>query len=141
MDPAAKAEQAYRGGCNCAQAVLLAFVDDSGLDRTTARRLASGFGGGMGSMGLTCGALTGGTLAIGLHCGDRTRVSGRVRELFEQFAATHGSTFCRELIGFDLTDPDQAARKHADSAYTDRCSGYVRDAAAIVADLIAEPTD
>lgn len=140
MDRAAKAEQAYRDGRNCAQALLLAFLDGQ-LPEPTALRLAKGFGAGMGSLGLTCGALSGAVMVIGMASDDQRQVAGRVRELFERFTAEHGSTSCRELTGLDLTDPDQAARKRQDSAYTDRCSAYVRDAAAIVAQLVAESRD
>ena len=37
-------------GYNCAQAVLLAFAEDAGLEKDTALRLASSFGGGIGGM-------------------------------------------------------------------------------------------
>ena len=36
----------FESGCNCSQAVLLAFAPECGLDRETALRLASSFGGG-----------------------------------------------------------------------------------------------
>ena len=35
----------FESGCNCSQAVLLAFAPECGLDRETALRLASSFGG------------------------------------------------------------------------------------------------
>ena len=38
----------FESGCNCCQAVLLAFAPECGLDRETALRLASSFGGGAG---------------------------------------------------------------------------------------------
>lgn len=38
----------FLGGYNCAQAVLLAFAEDAGLEKNTALRLASSFGGGVG---------------------------------------------------------------------------------------------
>ena len=50
MTTAELAKQNFLNGCNCAQAVLLAFSDETGLDRATALRLASGLGGGMARM-------------------------------------------------------------------------------------------
>ena len=47
MERGLTAEQRFRNGCNCAQAVLLAFSDRTGLDEAAAMRIASGFGGGM----------------------------------------------------------------------------------------------
>ena len=46
-------------GLNCAQSVLLAFAEELGLDPEKGLKMASSFGGGMGAMGLTCGAVTG----------------------------------------------------------------------------------
>ena len=57
-----RAEQAVslkNSGCNCCQAVLAALRDQTGLSEDQALTLASGFGGGMGSMEGSCGALVG----------------------------------------------------------------------------------
>ena len=56
-------------GYNCAQAVLLAFAEDAGLEKNTALRLASSFGGGVGGMREMCGALSGACMAAGLLFG------------------------------------------------------------------------
>ena len=48
------AEQLFRNGYNCAQAVLMAFADVTGLEPDTAARLASSFGGGLGRMREVC---------------------------------------------------------------------------------------
>ena len=50
---------------NCAQSVLMAFLDDLDLDRETAYKLGSCFGSGM-KCGSTCGAITGALMAMGL---------------------------------------------------------------------------
>ena len=42
------AKQYFLDGYNCAQAVVLAFAQDFGLDKNTAVMLSSSFGGGMG---------------------------------------------------------------------------------------------
>jgi C_GCAxxG_C_C family probable redox protein len=49
---------------NCAQAVLGAFCEESGLDINIAFKLANGFGGGI-RCGETCGAVSGAVMAIG----------------------------------------------------------------------------
>ena len=54
-----KAKNLFLQGYTCAQAVVLAFEDVTGLERTVAARLASGFGGGMGRMREVCGAVSG----------------------------------------------------------------------------------
>ena len=63
------AEATFREGFNCAQAVLSACGPRFGIGRELALRIAAGFGGGMGTMGRTCGAVTGAFMVIGLARG------------------------------------------------------------------------
>jgi C_GCAxxG_C_C family probable redox protein len=102
-------------GFNCAQAVLFVSSDDAGLDPVTAVKLASGFGAGMGRKGEVCGALTGGTIALGARYGrgehdDRAATEqtyAKTRELMERFQSAHGTVICRELLGgCDLSTPE-----------------------------------
>ena len=58
-----KALETFRDGYNCAQAVFMTFAEPLGLDRETAAKLTSGFGGGM-HIGSTCGAVTGAFMVI-----------------------------------------------------------------------------
>ena len=69
MDHAEKARALFLEGYNCAQAVLCAFDDLTGLDRETSARLASSFGGGMGRMREVCGTVSGALLVLGQLCG------------------------------------------------------------------------
>ena len=50
MNHSETARELFLKGYNCSQAVLCAFEDVTGLDRETAAKLASSFGGGMGRM-------------------------------------------------------------------------------------------
>ena len=61
-----KAEMLFKQGYNCSQAVLLAFCDELNLDKETAARLASSFGGGIGRMREVCGAVSGMCMVAGL---------------------------------------------------------------------------
>lgn len=69
MTRAEQAAENFLSGCNCAQSVLLAFSDETGLDDATAMRIASGFGGGMARMREVCGAVSGMFMAAGLIFG------------------------------------------------------------------------
>lgn len=51
---------------NCAQAVLLAFQPETGMEEDILKAMGSGFGSGMGGMEATCGALCGAGMAAGL---------------------------------------------------------------------------
>jgi hypothetical protein len=59
-----------------------------------------------------CGALTGTIIITGLKHGanktiviEKEKAYNLARELYDQFAKECGSPFCRELIGYDLTNP------------------------------------
>lgn len=87
---------------NCAQSVLLAFADKINVPREELFKLASGFGGGMGNMQATCGAICGAAMVIGyLHNkeGELSKMAaGRILEGFKQRV---GATVCREIKGID----------------------------------------
>jgi C_GCAxxG_C_C family probable redox protein len=59
----------FLSGYNCAQAVLDAFRDETGLDEDLALKIATGLGAGMGRKQEVCGAVTGGILVLGLRHG------------------------------------------------------------------------
>ena len=59
----ARVEQAvdnFMQGYGCCQSVVAAFADLYGLDDTMAKRIAAGFGGGVGRMRMMCGAVSAG---------------------------------------------------------------------------------
>ena len=115
-----KAEALFLQGYTCAQAVLLAFEDITGLEHTTAAKLSSGFGGGMGRLREVCGAVSGMFMVYDLVCGyaepgdmdAKKRTYADIRELAARFSAqSGGSIVCRELLaGVQTTaggDPEQ----------------------------------
>ena len=59
---------------NCCQAVLGAFADEVSLSEDALRQLGAAFGGGMGRMEGTCGALVAAEMLLGLK-----RFEGRSR--------------------------------------------------------------
>ena len=94
---AAEAEGMYRSGkMHCAEAVLAAVKNNFAptvADEVV--RLAAGFGGGSGS-GCLCGAVAGGTIAIGLVLqDDKKRVMALTRELHKWFKEQYGATCCK----------------------------------------------
>lgn len=106
MNHAEKARELFLSGCSCSQAVFAAFAEDFGMDPETALKLASSFGGGMGGMRETCGAVSGMLMVAGLkwgysEVGDldiKTAHYARVRSLIEAFKAEHSTIVCRELL-------------------------------------------
>ncbi|MBQ9748342.1 MAG: C_GCAxxG_C_C family protein [Clostridia bacterium] len=117
------AKEYFTRGCNCSQAVLLAFSDRTGLDESVAMRLAAPFGGGMGRMREVCGAVSGMLTVFGILYGydafaptasaDKATHYARVQELCRRFREGNGSIVCRELLA------SHAARLQAEKAARD----------------------
>ena len=95
-------------GYGCAQSVLLAFSDLTGLDEKTSARLGSSFGGGMGRLRQVCGGVTGSFAVLGLLCGyddpadkeGKSRHYADVRELARRVSerSRGNSIICHELL-------------------------------------------
>ena len=108
MTRAERARDLFFEGCNCAQAVFLAFAEDR-MDRDTALKIASGYGGGMAGMRGVCGAVNGMFMAYGLLRGSadpndraaKTAAYQTLRQLAGEFEAQNGSLICRQLLGLD----------------------------------------
>jgi C_GCAxxG_C_C family probable redox protein len=148
MSAADEAVAIFSQRFNCSQAVLAACGARYGLDRQTALRLGEAFGGGMGRMGLTCGAVTGAFMTIGLvHAKltpedntSRQKSIELVRRFRENFEARHGSICCRDLIGCDLGTPEGYQKAIAGGQFQNLCPKLVRDAATIVEGLLDQET-
>ena len=104
----------FKTGYNCAQGVLLAMQKFWNVKNSLEPRVASAFGGGIGMRGSICGALTGGVIAIGLRYGtnnpsakEREKAYCLALKLYNQFEKDCGSVLCKELIGYDLTNPEE----------------------------------
>lgn len=101
-----RAEDLFLDGYNCSQAVVGALADLYDIDTLSALRMAAAFGGGMGRMRLTCGAVTGMFLMAGYENGQtepgdtaqKLTNYQLVQSLSEQFRAENGSITCSELL-------------------------------------------
>lgn len=132
-DFAEKAAEKYKSGYNCAQSVLCAFCDEVGLSERDAFRMAEGFGGGIGGMRGPCGAVTAMFTVLSYINSDGMLSEGKskantykkIREASQRFEKEYGSTICKEILASDL-------------AKAKNCEAKVRDAAAIIAAMLAE---
>ena len=109
---------------NCAQAILHTYADIAGISEDEAMNIAGAFGGGMGNMEGTCGALVGAGLVLGLVNKDKAaiereegkacfdspereqaRLKGKVksmkqmRQIMTKFQERNGATQCKLLKG------------------------------------------
>ena len=92
-------EKLQCGTHNCAQAIVSTYADIIGLDETTAKNMANAFGGGMGNMEGTCGALVGAGIVLGLAAKDKTASRKGMRQIMMKFQERNGATQCKMLKG------------------------------------------
>jgi C_GCAxxG_C_C family probable redox protein len=101
-------EQNFLKGFNCAQSVVATFADlFPEADAEQLLKVAASFGGGMGRLRMTCGAVTGMFMLAGLENGSstpgnldaRAKNYALVQELAAQFKQENDSLICAELLG------------------------------------------
>ena len=136
------AKEYFLNGANCAQAVLCAFAEECKLDETSAMRLASGFGGGMGRMREVCGAVSGMILVANILRGntepkDKAAKDAHyalIQHLAEKFREQNGSIICRELLNLEGHGPDAPVSEARTGEYYKKrpCAELVALAAGIV---------
>ena len=109
---------------NCAQSVLIPFAEEAGISFDHACRIAANFGSGM-KCGGTCGAITGGLMALGL------------------FGVTDGSTIAAYWRAFktshdNLTNCSDLLRVNAEKGCPkkEHCDGMVYEAVSIVENIL-----
>ena len=87
-------------GCNCCQAVIMAYSDLLNTDKDTLMKMGSGFGLGMGCMEGTCGALCGAIASAGLiNAGENVRAVSK--QILNSFKEKCGGTICKDLKGIE----------------------------------------
>ncbi len=120
MDKKEKAVQLKHSGCNCAQAVLCVFQEETGLPEEFLKRIGAGFGVGMGCMEATCGALIGAEMLMGLKEYKGKPVIRSARELHRAFTEKCGASICKDLKGRDtgkvICECDDCVRNAVDLA-------------------------
>ena len=131
----------FAEGYNCAQSVLMAFCEETGLSKEQAAKLASGFGGGMGRMREVCGAVSAMFMAEGLLNGygdpkakeEKAALYARIRSMADEFRDANGSIICRDLL-IDVETTPGGVPEERSAAYYERrpCACYVEDAARIL---------
>ena len=146
MDHGIKAAELFLSGSNCAQAVVVAFCDVTGLSPEFSAKMASSFGGGMGRLREVCGAVSGMLMVAGLLYGyedpgeddvNKKAHYQLVQELAGKFREQAGSIVCREILKNPPSDPNPTPR--TEEFYKKRpCARMVILAAEILDDYIAQ---
>lgn len=137
-----KAVKRFLEGYNCAQSVLLTMFEYWNGKNELVPKIATAFGGGIGRCGSICGALTGGVMVLGIKYGTnepslekRLEAYEQARKFYKRFERQHGSVFCRELIGYNLSNTKEYEEAHKAKVFEEKCVNYVRDAVKVLLTL------
>ena len=120
MDPAVFSKERFLTHWNCTQAVLESLAVHSSMDAETLSKITSPFAAGMWS-GLTCGAVTGAMMAIGMRYGRTSdgdakameTTTAKTRELMAALSGKFGDLNCSALLGVDMST-DAGIKEAAD---------------------------
>lgn len=145
MNKSDKALELFSNNFNCSQAVFTAFAPDFGLDEQLALRLGTSFGGGARN-GEMCGAVSGALLVLGLKYGhfiasDNQQKSHAYEiavDYTKRFKEANGSIVCRDLLGYDLTKPDEMACIKEKGLFGDVCPKMIKSAVEILESVLAD---
>ncbi len=147
MDRSEKALSCFDNKFNCSQSVLTAFAGESGLTEDESLRVACAFGGGIGRQQLTCGAVSGAAMALGLKFGKgkndeeekKQLTYNKTVELFDAFTKLNGSTNCRTLLNnLDMRNEDELSLINEQNLFHTNCRKYVVDAVKITEQIIKD---
>jgi len=139
---------AYEGKYGaCSQCTILAIMDAMGERNADVFKASFGFAGGIGSLSLTCGALSAGIMAISLAHGRELRnittqteeekrfAMQMVRDLVDMYMCEYGSITCAhvhlKIFGrsFDQWDPDEFDEFLRLGGHVDKCTSVVGNVA------------
>lgn len=145
---AERAREMFLEGYNCCQAVVGAFAEDFGFDPETAMKLAEGFGGGLGRMRLTCGAVQAMAIVAGMKMSHgkpadlkrRSEIYAVIRQMVGEFKENNGTIVCAELLGLSLPKNDSPEPEARTKEYYTRrpCPDKIYECAAIIEKYLCE---
>ena len=144
MTNSEKAVSHFRNSFNCSQSVFATFAPQFGIPETDAFKIACPFGGGMGRMQETCGAVTGAFMVIGLKYGKydaEDKVSKeityeKVREFSKRFHEINKTLICRNLLGIDLSTKEGMDLAREQNIFEKNCVKYMKDAVEILEETL-----
>ncbi len=148
-----RAVENFMSGYGCSQSVVAAFADLYGFDDIMAKRIAAGFGGGVGRMRMMCGTVSALVILVGLDCG-QTEGSDRegksacykvVQELLEEFKQRNGSIICADLLGLNgcpvVKNTYMPDERNAEYYKQRPCAKKVESAARIFAEYLQKKAE
>lgn len=141
------AKKLFTEGYACSQAIVLAFSDVVNVNEETLKKISLPFGGGLGRLRLTCGAVSGIAMVIGLVFSNddlkdnKLNVYEITREVVGMFEKRNGSIICKDLLENKGLQAEVAGtpEKRTNEYYKKRpCKELVYDAADILENYLIE---
>ena len=85
-------------------------------------------------------------MVLGLRCGhcnsnnmeEKAKAYAIAEEYMNRFIRENGSAVCRDLLGYDLSNPDDMQQIKEKNLFQTTCPKMVRSAVAILEDMISE---
>ncbi|MDY3984999.1 C-GCAxxG-C-C family protein [Dysosmobacter sp.] len=138
------ANEYHKKGYNCAQSVLAAFSNLTGLSEQASFDIGGGFGAGAGT-GELCGAISGAVMTLGLvtpvdttdPVGSKKRTMALSKELQKRFSEKFGALRCKELLKNKFT-PDETTPAAHHMGLTGHCDIMIVTAVELVEEMLAE---
>jgi C_GCAxxG_C_C family probable redox protein len=139
-----KAIGSFRSGLNCAQAVLTAYSDDLSFDNKLALDISCGFGGGMGRLQETCGAVTGSFMVLSIYNSKKyidnkdkkEETYSMIQKFSDKFTSIHGSIDCKTLLKCDLKTKEGQQYLQENNLSQTVCEKCISDSIRIIEELI-----
>ena len=136
-----KALELFSGEFNCAQSVIGAYNDLLTHKYDTLVEMAVGFGGGMGRLQLTCGAITGAFMVLNsLFDHKKTESKEQLNFLMQEFAGLFRNKFgemnCRNLIQHDLKTEEGRKKARDNNVFETKCAQYISYAIDLIEDIL-----
>ena len=147
MSRGERAKEYFLQGYACSQAVALAFSDVMGVEERIISKMLLPFGGGIGRLRMTCGAISGMAAVVGMVFAEaenspenKKQTYAIVQELCAKFKAEYGSLLCGELLsGAIPVEVGGEAEARTQEYYKKRpCAEMVATAAEILENYLQE---
>lgn len=144
MTRSEKSLEYFNKGFNCAQSVIISFSDILDIEEENALRIASGFGGGMGGMQETCGAVTGAFMVIGFLKGkykdgdddSKELTNELIKEFTHKFIDKNKSINCKKLIDFDLSTKEGKDKAVEADVFAKKCTAFISHAVELLEEIL-----
>ena len=135
--------QKFGAGIDCSQIVLSSVCDKLGISEEEALKMSACFGGGMWH-GETCGCVIGALIALGIKYGNSKPNDKETKDLLlakkaefeEKFSKVNKGCLCREILGYNLSVPEEMAKIQEENLLQTRCPEVVQSAIKILREML-----